>query len=109
MNIPVKSPGHTDQSLLEGGIYIVHSGDEHSPYAFVKLIHRNGAQIGFRAHPTAFSDWPDVFDTEQCGEPVYITVSLNVFQAWGPPKLPTLVAFEPVSQYDIDQFNNPDA
>lgn len=87
--------------LVVGGIYVIFGGDEDLPYKLAKVVSFGGNTLVLKLWYRSFSAMPTSVTPELLqGETKTIPISLEMFNAWGPPA-PLLLATELVTPDEV--------
>lgn len=93
----------TLSNLTIGGIYVIFSGNDDTPYTFAKLLARVGAMLILKMWRDEFATEPQEFcESTLKGRQLTMPIPFSQFAAWGPPG-PVLYAIQLVTQAELEQ------
>lgn len=94
-------PSKLLSSIQAGHVYLIYSGDEDFPYAFVKVLQYDTRTVLIKCWLEKFATPPPTFDQNTLMEGVAtIRITIDHFLAWGPPE-PVLYALQTVSDEEL--------
>lgn len=75
----------TADTLMEGGVYILFSGDKAAPYSLVKILKITEQRLWVKLYHDTFPEMPP-FDASATAS--IMNVSIQTFFSWAPPQFP---------------------